>query len=128
MSAQPGAAPRAEPGRCTPRPVGCGDGPFVCLCDGTVTDLGCPGLEGSDIDAGGECNLPVEQFACGANVCQVGVNYCQIVPDDTGGLPSTSCGFLPLDCTECACLTADIEACGGTCVDGAFPTVTCPGG
>jgi hypothetical protein len=88
----------------------------------------CPGLSGSDFDASGACAQAPDQFACGANVCSAVGNYCQIVTDDTGGPPYTSCGPLPVGCSDCSCLTLEIEACNGTCVDGDFPTITCPGG
>lgn len=117
-----------EPGRCVPRPDFCSDGPNTCLCDGTITDMPCAGMAGQDFDARGTCAQAPEQFACGARVCDAATNYCQLVTDDTGGPPYASCGFLPEGCADCSCLTADIEACGGTCVDGAFPTITCPGG
>lgn len=123
-------------GECKPRPMVCTDGPPVCFCDGTLTmdgDFGCEGFTGKDLDSTGTaCTLPATAFSCGHLVCDYGTDdYCLYTADDTGGAPYVSCSYAPQGCdpAACACLTAETEACGGTCVDGPNgPKITCPGG
>jgi len=122
-------------GECQPLPNVCTDGPPVCFCDGTVTqngDLGCEGWGGKDLDSTGSCTIPATAIACGHRVCDFGTDdYCRLTSDDTGGAPYADCSFAPSGCdpAACACLTAETQACGGTCEDGPNgPTIHCPGG
>lgn len=119
-------------GECELRPAACSDGPTVCFCDGTISDLGCGGLNGSDLDStGAACTPPATAIACAHLICDQGTtDYCSITPDDTGGRPSASCGSATgCDPATCACLTAETTACSGTCTDSMNgPTVSCPGG
>jgi hypothetical protein len=123
-------------GECKPRPTVCTDGPGVCYCDGTLTmngDFGCEGWDGKDLDSTGTaCTFPATAIPCGHLVCDSGTDdFCRITADDTGGAPYVDCSFAPPGCdpATCACLTAETEACGGTCTDGPNgPTITCPGG
>ncbi len=122
-------------GECVPRPEACTDGPAVCYCDGTASmpsDISCEGWMGRDFDSTGTaCALGPTAFACAQYICDGGTDdFCRLTTDDTGGPPSASCSANPAcDPSACACLTEEIAACGGTCVDGPNgPTITCPGG
>jgi hypothetical protein len=120
-------------GECKLQPQVCSDGPTTCMCGGAVTDLGCPGQGGFDIDATGtHCTPAPTAISCAQLVCDGGTaDYCEITADDTGGPPLASCGQAPTGCdpATCACLTDATTACGGTCTDGPNgPTIHCPGG
>jgi hypothetical protein len=118
-------------GLCAKRPMVCSDGPPVCFCDGTTSDLPCAGLNGFDIDGSGNCPDQPGTFPCGQYLCTEGIEYCQRSVSDVGGIPdSWSCRPVPSGCpmtADCACLTN--EPCGTLCaVDNGGATVTCPGG
>lgn len=128
-----GACGAGEVGECQPRPMVCSDGPLTCFCDGTISDLGCAGISGVDVDATGTaCTPPATAISCAELVCDGGTtDYCTITMDDTGGPPFASCGVAPTGCdpATCACLTDETSACLGTCEDGPNgPTIHCPGG
>lgn len=123
-----------ERGVCVPRSDACSDigNELVCLCSGELTDMDWS-CDDDDRDVSGSCALPADTFACGDHVCEVGQGtYCRITSDDTGGPPYAGCGQTEDPaCQEptCACLTAETEACSGTCEDGPdAPTIHCPGG
>lgn len=123
-----------EPGTCVPRNEACGDtgNDRTCLCSGAIVDADYT-CDDDDADSTGSCDVPEGSFACGDAVCEIGDGaYCQITSDDTGGPPYAGCGQATApSCSDptCACLGAEVDACGGTCEDGPdVPTVHCPGG
>jgi len=122
-----------NPGACTARPDVCSDGPITCFCDGAVSDLGCAGLNGVDLDHTGEaCTAATTVIKCGAYQCDGGTtDFCELLPNDSGGPPAGSCNSAPAGCdpAECACLTQEIQSCAATCEDtAAGPIITCAGG
>lgn len=129
-----GECGNGERGTCVPRQDVCSDtgSDRTCLCNGIVVDMGYT-CDDTDADATGSCALPTDSFPCGDSVCEIGQgNYCSSTTDDTGGPPYTGCaqtGAPSCDVPTCACLGAEIDACGGTCEDGPLaPTIHCPGG
>lgn len=123
-----------EPGTCVPFNPGCGDtgNSVTCLCSGALVgvDYTC---QDDDADDTGSCDVPDDMFKCGIEFCHADQgSYCSLTSDDTGGPDLANCGQTQDpscgDVPTCACLTAEIEACGGTCEEGEPPTVRCPGG
>ncbi len=118
-------------GTCQPRPDICDDSLRpVCGCDGTVHSNSCDAASlGVDLSQVGGCTTPEGRFDCGEQFCSDDVEYCQRQVSDIAGFADDfACRSMPLDCTDCACLTG--EPCGDMCsVDGAGNvTLTCPGG
>ncbi len=119
-------------GVCAKRPDVCSDGPPLCFCNGKISELPCPGIDGFDTASDSNfCPDGADTFPCGPELCLEGSQLCRRAMSDVGGEPdSWTCEALPMGCpstADCACLAA--LPCGNMCtIDKGGATLTCLGG
>ena len=82
---------------------------LVCGCDGVYHDSEC-GMRyaGTDRDAGGNCSMPADAFACGDKLCKRDTQICfQFIQEDDGEPVEFACEGFPSQCRldrSCRCL------------------------
>jgi hypothetical protein len=113
-----------SPGVCVPKPTQCDakEQP-VCGCDSQIYANECEAhLAG--VDLGMSCTAPTGFHLCGASLCLLGVEYCEI----SGADEQSACKPLPAGCgttPTCACLSG--LPCASQCSDGGggYVKLTC---
>ncbi len=95
---------------CVDKGTVCGDGQFVCGCDGKIyMSDGCAALAGVGVDVTNMCGASPVGFFCGGYACPGSNFYCQEIahPDQPGVATTYGCTALPAACNgvaSCACL------------------------